>query len=83
VHARFLIRGINENGCNLFGQSGIVLSSGFVFQLGRSYLLSPVPEKILYARTRLDSLSQGLRRWWIVVRKFAVTERSTCKSHCK
>ena len=27
MHARFLIRGINENGCNLFGQAGIVLST--------------------------------------------------------
>jgi hypothetical protein len=27
VHARFLIRGINENGCDLFGQAGIALYS--------------------------------------------------------
>jgi hypothetical protein len=27
MHARFLIRSIKENGCNLFDQAGIVLST--------------------------------------------------------
>ena len=58
--------------------------TAFVFQLGRSDRSHRfVPEETPYARTKIASLSQALRRWWVVGREFAVTEGSSCKSHCK